>query len=297
MRKFAKIHKKLFGIGCVSFIIVISYAVTYNMPDYFGIEGWYSLANNLSISYLAALVFYVLQVYLPQLDKSRRASMTLKPLFIDLVKFIEISIECCRKYVEIDENGKINIKWSDPKEKKISFVVGEAADSKITGRFPIIKTDKELRNIKQVYEYKISTIKNRIDFKDCDEHVLVLFAELESSVFYDSTIPSLITLEGTFTKFNDFERKMSELETLKNKFKKSCEIDIAFAIREANEAELFAYNLAINKDALKVGTAKEFVENTFKALYDEKLMELVPNETERKKILDELYSRLAVKDK
>lgn len=95
MRRFAKLHKKLFGIGCVAFIIVISYAVTYNMPNYFGIEGWYSLANNLSISYLAALAFYVLQVYFPQLDKSRRASIALKPLFIDLVKFIEISIECC----------------------------------------------------------------------------------------------------------------------------------------------------------------------------------------------------------
>lgn len=297
MRKFAKIHKKLFGIGCVSFIIVISYAVTYNMPDYFGIEGWYSLANNLSISYLAALAFYVLQVYFPQLDKSRRASIALKPLFIDLVKFLEISIECCRKYVEIGEDGKINIKWSDPTEKKISFVVGDATDSKITGRFPIIKTNKELREIKQVYEYKMSTIKNRIDFKDCDDDILSVLSDLESSDFYNNTIPELILFEASFRKMKDFDERVLALETLKNKFKHCCEINKTFAIREANEVELFTLNRIIKNDALKADTEEEFVEKTFKALYDEKLMEFISDEIERKKILDELYLKHTAKDK
>ena len=50
-------------MGLVSILITVSYAITYNMPDYFGIESWYSLFNNISISYIAALIFYVLQVY------------------------------------------------------------------------------------------------------------------------------------------------------------------------------------------------------------------------------------------
>lgn len=197
----------------------------------------------------------------------------------------------------IDEDGKINIKWSDPTEKKISFVVGEATDSKITGHFPIMKTDKELREIKQLYIYKMSTIKNRIDFKDCDDHILSVLSDLEASDFYNTTIPELIIFEDSFRKMKDFEDKVLALETLKDKFKQCCEINKTFTIREANEVELFTLNKILENDALKVKTGKEFVENTFKALYDEKLMEFVPDETERKKILDELYSKYAVKDK
>lgn len=297
MKRFAKLHKKLFGIGCGAFFIVISYAVTYNMPDYFNIEGWYSLFNNLSISYLAALVFYVLQVYIPKLDKSKRASVALKPLFSDLVMFIEISIDCCRKFVEIDEEGTISIKWSDPVKKNISFAKGKVTDGKITGRIPIIKTDKELREIKKIYEYKMSVIKNRTDFKDCDEYILSLISDLESSNFYNITIPELIIFEASFHKVNDLEDRIVALEDLKNKLKQYCEIDDEFAIREANEVELFALDQILHNDALKVKTGKEFIEKTFRSLYDEKLVELVPDEAERKRIIDDMYMQLIGADR
>jgi len=42
----------------ISNLVVISYTITYNTPDYFGIEGWYSLLNNISISYIAAFIFF-----------------------------------------------------------------------------------------------------------------------------------------------------------------------------------------------------------------------------------------------
>lgn len=66
MKEFIKENALIFWLGVVSALLSVSYALTYNMPDYFGIEGWYSLLNNISVSYLAALVFYVTQVYVPQ---------------------------------------------------------------------------------------------------------------------------------------------------------------------------------------------------------------------------------------
>ena len=69
------------------------------MPDYLGIESWYSLLNNISISYIAALIFYVLQVYKPECENSKKAYMTLEPLFLELIQFIEVTIACCRKYI------------------------------------------------------------------------------------------------------------------------------------------------------------------------------------------------------
>lgn len=143
----------------------------------------------------------------------------------------------------------------------------------------------------------MSTIKNRIDFKDCDDHILSVLSDLESSDFYNNTIPELILFEESFRKMKDFDDKVLALETLKDKFKHCCEINKTFAIREANEIELFTLNKILENDALKVETREEFVEKTFKALYDEKLMELVPDETERKKIIDVLYSEHVLKDK
>lgn len=87
------------------------------MPDYFGIEGWYSFFNNVSISYIAALIFYVLQVYIPECHKSQRAQKVLEPLFADLIKFMEVTIACCRRFVSVDEKDKLTIDWGD-KDKK-----------------------------------------------------------------------------------------------------------------------------------------------------------------------------------
>ena len=92
MKKFLKRNFIISIFGFISVLITASYAITYNMPDYFGIESWYSLFNNISISYIAALIFYVLQVYKPECEKSRKAQAALTPLFLDLIQFIEIAI-------------------------------------------------------------------------------------------------------------------------------------------------------------------------------------------------------------
>ena len=81
MNKFVNRNKMICVFFAISSLIVVSYALTYNMPDYFGIEGWYSLLNNISISYIAAFIFYIFQVYKPECDNSRRAKIVLDPLF------------------------------------------------------------------------------------------------------------------------------------------------------------------------------------------------------------------------
>ena len=69
--KFYKKNKAISNIGVIALVIALSYAITYNMPDYFGIESYYSLANNICISYIAALIFYVVQVYIPE-DRNQK---------------------------------------------------------------------------------------------------------------------------------------------------------------------------------------------------------------------------------
>ena len=49
----------IFIIGIVALLIIITYAAIFYMPDYFHIEGWFSMLTNIAISYVAAVFFYL----------------------------------------------------------------------------------------------------------------------------------------------------------------------------------------------------------------------------------------------
>lgn len=101
MRKFIKDNVLIFWIGVASTLISVSYAVTYYMPDCYGIESWYSLLNSLSISYLAALVFYVIQVYIPQCTQNRQAYACIRIRIDDIVRHMkEVFDELGNRYVK-----------------------------------------------------------------------------------------------------------------------------------------------------------------------------------------------------
>lgn len=101
MRKFKKENTLIFWLGVASALLSVSYAITYNMPDYFGIEGWYSLLNNLSISYLAALVFYIIQVYIPQYKQNQQAYACIRMRIDNIARHMkEIFDGLGNKYIE-----------------------------------------------------------------------------------------------------------------------------------------------------------------------------------------------------
>ena len=111
MKKFIKNNTLIFWLGVASALFSVSYAATYNMPDYFGLEGWYSLLNNLSISYLAALIFYVTQVYIPQYKQNQQAHECIRLRIENVVCYMgEIFDKLGDKYIENYSRGVITEK-------------------------------------------------------------------------------------------------------------------------------------------------------------------------------------------
>lgn len=101
MKRFYKENTVIFWLGIISALLSASYAITYNMPDYFGIEGWYSLLNNISISYLAALVFYITQVYLPQYKQKQQANACIRLRIENVImRMDEIFDQLGSKYID-----------------------------------------------------------------------------------------------------------------------------------------------------------------------------------------------------
>lgn len=265
MKKLYTSNKILFVLGSISGLVSLSYAITYYMPDYFGVEGWYSLLNNISISYIAAFIFYILQVYIPECKNRKRAQAILSPLFLDLIKFIEVTIACCRKYVSVNEDGSIVIDWWNKEQKILYFVPESDVSNGCNRQVAIKKTKEELREIAKIYKRKIEEIKERVDFKNCNQEIINTLSELEADDFFKSTIIVALMFEGTFIAFPDFYKSVDSFELLKDKFKKCCGIIIEkYNVRNADYEEIAICEAIFCQKALQAESIDELNETIYK---------------------------------
>lgn len=288
MIKFIKRNAIISFFGLISVVISASYAITYNMPDYFGIESWYSLFNNISISYIAALVFYVLQVYKPECDNSKRAQVILEPLFLDLVKFMEVTIACCRKYVSVSDTGHIAINWWG-KEQKILYFVPTIEDSNGEGHETAVrKSELELRKIDDIYKSKILEIKNRIVFRDCDPDILNALSKLEASDFFKFTIASALMFDRGFVTYSGFPSNVNKFEGLKDEFKKCCGITHKYGVRDAEDMEIALNETIFYKGALSKSSIEEFDEKLYREYLKKQFKSMNISEEQREQLIDSI---------
>lgn len=259
MKDFIKRNRILSRLGLISILISISYAVTFHMPDYFGVEGWYSLLNNISISYIAALVFYALQVYIPEKESSKRALIIMEPLFWELVKFMEITIACCRKYVDIDDKGKLKINWWN-KEKKILYFIPSSDSDNGDNQSSIKKSEADIRALGTIYKSKIKEIKDRISFRDCDVQIINVLSKLEASDFYESTIIPALMFDGSFIGFRGFQESVNNFEVLKDEFKRNCGILNNYNVKDAENKDIALYETIFCQNGLNASTINELNE-------------------------------------
>lgn len=288
MIKFIKRNTIISVFGFISAAISISYAITYNMPDYFGIESWYSLFNNISISYIAALIFYILQIYKPECENHKRAQRILTPLFSDLIQFIEITIACCRKYVSTDKDNKITIDWWDKEQKVLYFT--PISDSSNNHRPAIRKSADELKQLENIYKSKIKEIKERIDFRECDPNILIVLSKLESTDFFKLTINVAIQCEGSFFTFPNFQEQVNALEAIKDDLKSGLGITCRYDVRNPEDIEIAVCNAIFNKNALQATSTDEFGKIAYKELVRLQLKPFIEDETQLNTITDILLN-------
>jgi len=299
MIKFIKRNAIISLFGVISIAISVSYAVTYNMPDYFGIESWYSLFNNISISYIAALIFYILQVYKPECDNSKRAQVILKPLFLDLIKFTEIAIACCRKYVSIDEKGYLTINWWDKEQKILYFVPIVENFNGNSREIAVRKSEIELRKVDTIYKSKIRGIKERIDFKDCDPDILNALSKLEATDFFKTTVIAALMIDRSFVTFSGFMNTVDKFEVLKDELKKCCGVTCKYGVKDADDMEMALSETIFYKDALKAESIDKFNEMYHREFLKKRLKSLNVGEEQLNQLIDGIMQEVmkTLKDK
>ncbi len=268
VKQFFLADKGISIIGIISVMISISYVLTYKMPDYFGIEPIYAWLNNIAISYVAAMIFFVVQVYIPEQKNKKQCMEVLRSNFIDLAKFIDLTILVCQKHIEIKDKGA-NLLWNGDGEK---IYIKYLRCDDINKFFDKSYTKTEIFGLVNQYNKKIDKIKESSVIKFCAYEILEILTKLETINFY-ANIQHIIEYANTEINFQSFKVAIEDFKNLNNKLKSMCMIDIKYQLCEVEEidkvyADLPRSNVIQNTTSVRefnVEIQKQNIRNQLKA--------------------------------
>ena len=235
--RFCKKNKAISKIGFATLAISGSYSITYNLPDYFGIEGYYSLINNICISYIAALIFFVVQVYIPEEENQKKCMEILKTRFADIAKFNEIAVLLCEKYININEKGA-TIDWNGGGEK-ICLLIKSNDELKAVEMAAYTKL--ELLKWKNVFNTKMKTIKESMMINHCNYEVLEKLSEMEKRDFF-TEISSVIRFANSDIDFQSVNNNIKEFKRINEEFKRMCSISEQYQLLDVSENDVLRIN-------------------------------------------------------
>lgn len=75
IKKFIKMNRIISIFFVISLFVIFSYIATMDLPELFeGAEQWYNLSFQLSIGYIINFIFYITQVYVPNIQKEAKVN-------------------------------------------------------------------------------------------------------------------------------------------------------------------------------------------------------------------------------
>lgn len=285
--KFYTKNKKISKIGFVALAICISYIAIYNMPDYFGIESFYSFLNNISISYLAAVIFFVVQVYIPSEENEKKSLEILKPKFQQLIEFVEVTILVYEKFVKIKNKG-VNIEWTE--KDKIYFRYHKAGNEKNSS--PRCYTKQDMLNLGNTLKLHLNEIRDSSVFRYCEYEIVHEISEIEECGVFNNFV-SMVLLADTEISFSSMDTSINKIRPHIEYIKKKLNIDEEYELEDIEPgdkviADITKGNIVENLksiDALNRKMTKERVKDQIA----KQLPELQLDEAALEEITNQIY--------
>lgn len=199
----------IFLICVVALFIIVAYAATYYMPDYFHIEGWFSMLTNIAISYVAAVFFYLFQVYLPEKRKAKLAIEANRSLLYDMQKKLIITGLVMEKYFSI-ENNHLTISWNGRNEDVLYFGYSVNGNDGKKNATPCSYSKNDFQNLKRSFTDKINQIKQSVYAPYFDDDLLKLLSDLEMTGLFDS-IQTYIRFYNSDIGINGIKKDINDM--------------------------------------------------------------------------------------
>ena len=121
LKEFYERNKILTICSIIAGIIVLSFYATIDIPEVIpGIGKWYNLLNDLSIGVLINLIFFIFQIYIPELkDESENLNKINRLIVGSILNPMNDIIQIYENNVVINKDNKIEIK-----QKVFFYIIG-----------------------------------------------------------------------------------------------------------------------------------------------------------------------------
>lgn len=207
-------------IAVIAIIIFISYIITYDMPDVLGIEPLFNGMYNLSIGYIVSLIFYVLQVYIPDTKEQIRCFEIIKPDIEKLYDEMGYILEILNSILKVNKDTLVNQGQTIFCKDKISNNgIEKTSPKEVDLKATFLGYEKNINNI-------IDKMVNKSIYQYNDLELLKLISKLQSSklphglyelgLLYDigknENSAKLVFGEETISYINEFRNIYDEFD-------------------------------------------------------------------------------------
>lgn len=227
LKEFCERNKILTICSIIAGIIVLSFYATINIPEAIpGIGKWYSLINDLSIGVLINLIFFIFQIYIPELkDESENLNKINSLIVGSVLKPMSDIIQIYENNVVVNNDNKIGIK-----QKVFYYMVDGNEHGAWMSKFDL---KNDVSNFQSEFEDNLQGVIQLLIHMRVNSKIMSLLIDLKLSSFLErfeiATIAyyfddtnnqwNFLDLSDEFNEFRDLYHKLSiELKYKGKKF-------------------------------------------------------------------------------
>ncbi len=225
----------LIGIGCL--IIALLNAIISYFSDQFISTPWLSMLDGLALSYIAALVFYIFQVYIPEKSKAEKAILANENQFEKVVELIDVFCLVWEKYT-LFENDRVRVMWNGTKtEDKDTLFFVYHIDGKKARDVIESYSKRDLMDLGMVFRNYVIEIKQSAYFGCFDEETLSIVSEMEKCNLFES-IRSVLDLMDSPISVTNPDDAIKSIKMLSNRIKEKINLDLEYSVRDPQPQEI-----------------------------------------------------------
>lgn len=162
----------------------------------------------------------------------------LRNKFVSITTFIDVSIMLCKKHIKIKDKGA-DLIWNGDNEKLYVKYSKVGNDKAFTCKS---YTKTEIFRLQNIFDSKISEIKNSSVIKYCDYELLELLSQIEEAKFYDD-ISRVIMCANAELGFPDFDNTLNKFQSMSEKLKDMCIIKNNLQLHNIEQSDKFFADL------------------------------------------------------
>lgn len=205
-----KENKILCIITTISVLIIISYIITYDMPELIpGIGLWYTLFYDLSLGVLINFLFFIFQLFLPNLKKQKTAFNIAKPKLEWLYFLLSDIILSTDNYVKINDDETLEV----PADTK--YFIRHNVDA---NEGWLIRMDFSLEGIERYYNQVVKTldeITSNISYANNDYELIETLSKLQRNEFLKKLKYAIKKFDSpTKTRYGKIQQEYDELKSI-----------------------------------------------------------------------------------